>query len=414
MEWEAILGNAFDLIGVDMAYKSDKAETWGDLVAARAESEENKPFWSKIYREKGATHNIARSVPIPDMSIKEDLSLIDHALFVLSKRKTGDDTPLVYEFDGGSITVVGTSLHGIATIFDYDIVLYMCSHLAREMEKVKKIANDKSKGINNPKLPPRYIDIDTDDFLRFAQKTPGGARYEAMRDSLSRLKTTTVCIKQESGGYRRSGMFSYVGEYTIVEESNTKVRKSGKGRGVVKARVVIPNWIYDGIVRCEKPSVLTLHREYFSISSSVMRVLYRYAKRYGGLTGPIDVPVDEFHRISGSGNSLKEFTKQLKKILAKQPDLEEYAFSYISKGRGDNWISIKPKKRIGTSGPGGLPPVLTVEMREAAVSAAPDLDPDYLFEEWVNYSTRKGEEVRSPMRAFENFCLRKQQRKTGR
>lgn len=399
-----------NLTGAEMAYKSDKAETWGDLVAVHAESNTKSNLVRKTYEGRGVTHDVVDSIPFPDMSIKEDLSLIDHALFLLSKKKTGDDTPLVYEFDGGSIEVVGTSKHGIATIYDYDIVLYMCSHLAREMEKVKKIANDHSKGINNPKLPPRYIDIDTDEFLKFAQRKSGGLQYEAMRDALARLKTTTVSIKQEGDGYRRTGMFSYIGEYSITEESNTKVRHSKKGKGVVRARVAIPNWIYDGIVRSDKPTVLTLNREYFSISSSIMRVLYRFSKRYAGLKGQMDLPVEDFHRICGTSTPLSSFTKKLKQLVAKQEQLEEFAFSIKSRGRGKNVIHITPIKILPDSKVPGLPTALTVEMREAAVSAAPSYDPDYLFDEWVQYSKKKGEEVRSPLKAFESFCRQKYKR----
>ena len=323
------------------AYKSDNCRTWGDLIVA-SERDRKRMFLEKAYRSRGVTHNVTDAIPMPDLTIKDDLSLIDYALFVLSKRKTGDDTPLVYKFRGGSIEVIGTSKHGIATIYDYDIVLYMTSHLAKQMERVKAVAKDNSRGLTNPELPPRHIEFDTNDFLRFAKRKPGGSQYEAIRDALARLKTTTISIQQVEGGYRRAGMFSYIGDYLVTEESTTKLRKGEKGKGIVKAVITIPNWIYDGVVRPGKPTLLTLNEEFFTISSATLRMLYRYAKRYAGFGRPVELPVDEFRYLCGSSQTLGEFTRELKKLLtaARLESIREFSFILHSQGRGKNVIRI--------------------------------------------------------------------------
>ena len=86
---------------------------------------------------------------IHDAPIKDDFNLMDIAPFALSKT-TGEGV-IRYELKDSIITVEGGAQVGLATAYDYDIVISMISHLG---DATRRYRIDNSKGLR-PTLPPR-------------------------------------------------------------------------------------------------------------------------------------------------------------------------------------------------------------------------------------------------------------------
>lgn len=100
---------------------------------------------------------------------------------------------ITYDLNDSKITVTGSGEYGLATIFDYDIVIFMVSHLVRQMNKLK---NDVERGVKNPKLPPRIMHVNVSDLFKYIEIEDGGYQHKALLSKLQRLKGTLVEIEK--------------------------------------------------------------------------------------------------------------------------------------------------------------------------------------------------------------------------
>jgi len=144
-----------------MKYKSDNCTTWGDLVAL-SEKDEIQNHIKQAYSLMGTTHDSTETTPLADISIKDELCLMDIAPFTLTKQADLENLTLEYRLKDAKVSVSGLPQRGIATVYDYDIVLYIVSHLAKEMNKVKRIISDsEEKKKKNPRarinVNPNYL-----------------------------------------------------------------------------------------------------------------------------------------------------------------------------------------------------------------------------------------------------------------
>ncbi len=206
---------------------------------------------------------------LSDITNKDDQSLMDISPFGLGKKPRF--TPIEYDLKDAVVTVSGSSKYGMATIFDYDIVIFIVSHLTREMQLVK---NKVQYGNSNPVLPSRKIQPMVSDLFKFLKIKSGGEQYKLLMDKLARLKGTVITIDKKGSSKRRGGGFSLIGEYKVASETQ-------KGN-VSEIEIGIPDWIYDGIVTPETPTVLTLDPKYMLLKSGYHKFLDRIARKSAG------------------------------------------------------------------------------------------------------------------------------------
>jgi Replication initiator protein A len=394
-----------------MTYKSDNCKTWGDLVALSHEGDLQK-MMRLCYERDGITHDLRDNNPLADISIKDELCLMDIAPFTLAKKADLKNLVLEYKLKDAKVTISGLPERGIATVYDYDIVLYMVSHLAKEMNKVKKIiqnveeqrkANPKSKVYANPQLPSRFFEPNIETLLGFCGRPLGGLQYDAIHKSLLRLQGTSIAIEKfTADGYRRAGAFSYINDFQIIDKTD---------RGTIqKVRIGIPNWIYDGIVRIGTPTVLSMNRQYFDLSEGIQRFLHRYVTKNAGFGGTLKVSVRELHEKSGSKNTLPFFTRDLKNSIKKlkERSIQEFSIIYLSEGRGKNFVLFKKRDREITldNQIKACPIELNEDLKIKAEEIAPSYDSKWLFDSWIKWTTKKmgWKKVKSPEKAFLAFC----------
>ncbi|TFF17198.1 replication protein [Jiella endophytica] len=251
---------------------------------------------------------------IYDAPIKDDVNLMDVAPFSLSKRaRTGI---IQYELKDSLITIEGGAETGLATVFDYDIFLNMVSALADE---VRRYRVEDGKGLR-PSLPSKVYRPSVAHILKFCRRSSGGRQYEEIEAALGRLSKTTIKVTNLSGGKRRQvDSRPLIGEYRIISKTST-----GK---VDEVEVTIPDWVYLSIVRADKSlPLLTLHEDYFLISSGLGRFIYRLARKAAGKT-EARYGVREIHKRSGSPQEYRFFLRDLKELVTRtqafpMPDYE--------------------------------------------------------------------------------------------
>lgn len=277
------------------------------------------------------------SPPTYDAPLKDDVNLMDVAPFSLSKNnRTGI---IRYELPDAIITIEGGAETGLATAFDYDIFLHMVTSLTSAMKEYR-IAE--KKGLR-PTLPPRCYRPSMGEILSFARRGQGGRQYERIEGALDRLQATRIKITNLNHAAKRraSESFPLIGRYKVV--SRTKANK------IDTVEVDIPDWVYHGVVNPnDKPSVLTLHADYFLIAKPLARFIYRLARKSAGTTGIADYGLETVHARSGSSLPFAKFRKALQEIVedAKLCPLPEFNLEIVPAKRGEKLRMTKRGMQI--------------------------------------------------------------------
>ncbi|TCQ02100.1 replication initiator protein A [Rhizobium sp. PP-F2F-G36] len=241
---------------------------------------------------------------IYDAPIKDDVNLMDVAPFSLGKR--ANKGIIKYELKDSLITIEGGAESGLATVFDYDIFLNMVSYLAEEVQQYRKAER---RGLR-PTLPPKVYRPNASHILKFSRRSDGGKSYEDLEAALDRLANTTIKVVNLSGGKRRAvDSRPLISGYSVV--SRTGANK------IDMVEIVIPDWVYTSVVRNESTlPLLTLHQDYFLISSGLGRFIYRLARKAAGKS-PAKYYVKEVYERSGSTQELRKFAYDLREFVTR-------------------------------------------------------------------------------------------------
>lgn len=256
---------------------------------------------------------------VHDAPIKDDYNLMDIAPFALSKT-TGEGV-IQYELKDSLITVEGGAKVGLATAYDYDIVINMISHLA---DATRQYLVEEAKGLR-PSLPPRTYRPAASDILRFCRREGGGEQYLGLERALARLAATRITITSLTGegkGKRRTAeSFPLIGRFKVV--SRTAADR------VDQIEIDVPNWVYEGVVKPDgKPSILTLNPDYFLITRPIAKFLYRLARKAAG-TSSARYGMQELHRRSGSRLPHHKFKQAIREIAESAVPLPDYDLSIV-------------------------------------------------------------------------------------
>ena len=261
---------------------------------------------------------------IYDAPLKDDVNLMDVAPFSLGKTKR--EGIIRYELKDCIITIDGSASAGLATVFDYDIFLHMVSSLAEEANRYRRALE---KGLRVD-VPARVYRPNAAHILKFCRRSNGGKQYKDLEAALDRLKGTSVKVVNLGNGNRREVVtMSLVQDYKIVSRTTTG--------NVDQVEIIIPEWVYDGVVR-EKgnPQILTLNADYFLISQGLGRYLYRLSKRAAGKQ-VARYGMTELHKRSGSKQGLPQFAHHIRKFVesTRVAPLPEYDLEIIPGKRED-------------------------------------------------------------------------------
>jgi plasmid replication initiation protein len=242
---------------------------------------------------------------IYDAPIKDDVNLMDVAPFSLSKK--ANKGVLKYELKDSLITIEGGAESGLATVFDYDIFLNMVSYLAEEVQQFRKA----EQAGRRPNLPPKTYRPSASHILKFCRRSDGGKSYADLEAALDRLANTTIKVVNLAGGRRRQvDSRPLIGGYSVVS-------RTGANR-IDTVEITIPDWVYTSVVRNEKTlPLLTLHSDYFLISSGLGRFIYRLARKATGATGKAEYGVKALHERSGSSQEFRKFAYDLREFVAR-------------------------------------------------------------------------------------------------
>ncbi|TBF85704.1 replication initiator protein A [Rhizobium leguminosarum] len=243
---------------------------------------------------------------VHDAPIKDDFNLMDIAPFSLAK--SGGTGVIRYELKDSIITIEGGAEVGLATAYDYDIVINMISHLA---EATRRYRAEEAKGLK-PSLPPYVYRPAAAEILKFCRRELGGKQYEDLERALARLQATRIRITNLKGDSdardrRATESFPLIGRYKVVSRTNQD--------RIDQVEIEIPGWVYEGVVRPDgKPTILTLNPDYFLLSRPITRFIYRLARKAAGDTTAF-YSLRELRKRCAAKVPMRKFKKTIEEIV---------------------------------------------------------------------------------------------------
>ena len=227
-----------------------------------------------------------------DIAARDAQDLMAWPFFSLAKSKRV--RPIDFRMGEVSILVEATAEHGMATIWDADVLIWVASQIVE--------ARDAGRPTS------RLIAATPHEILAFTRRGTGKASYERLKAGLDRLQSTTIATSIRQRDARRRHRFSWINEW--------KERLDGSGRAL-GIEMIIPDWFYEGVI--DQALVLTIDPAYFALTGGLERWLYRLVRKHGGKQkGGWSFDFQHLHKKSGALSPVKRFAFDLRDIVRRQ------------------------------------------------------------------------------------------------
>jgi plasmid replication initiation protein len=311
-------------------------ESWAD-AAARLRKQQAETTRSNIRKPPAADCQPDFFVPtLYDVGARDSRSIMDVAVFRLSKRDKRAGEVIHYELTDGYVEVTAGP-DGMASVWDYDLVLMMVSHMTEAMNRYREGKGEKPGRVYRPHIS---------DILKFCRRGDGGRQAEEVEGALDRLKGTTIKNVRERPSPNGQRIMREVEAEGLIS-SYKVVSRTDNGK-IAAVEIEAPRWLHQEITEGKRPEVLTVHPDYFLIEPGIGRFIYRQARRAAGKNQAVWAFQTLYER-SGSAGTLKKFTFTLRKLIEAN-DLPEY---HLEEDQGQNGPLLVMTNRTWLTTDGG-------------------------------------------------------------
>lgn len=263
--------------------------------------------------------DLFRALP-GDFAPRDAQDLMAYPFFSLSKSHR--IAPIDFTAGGVSIRVEAVPHHGMATIWDADILIWAAS----------QIVEARDGGFRTSRL----MAATPYEILTFVGRGTSMRDYQRLKAALDRLQSTTVStsIRQPSEGRRHR--FSWINEW------QERTDHQGRPEGI---ELIVPDWFYRAVL--DDGLVLTIDRAYFGLTGGLDRWLYRLVRKHGGRQrGGWRFDFRHLHQKSGSLSPYKRFAFELRHIIRRQP-LPGYSLFLEVEAGGRTLLAFEPTPACG-------------------------------------------------------------------
>jgi plasmid replication initiation protein len=268
-----------------------------------------------------------------DASPRDQRDLMERPFFSLSKSPR--TKPILYRANDVEVQVFGMPEHGMATIWDADVLIWAASQIVRA----------ENLGL----ATSRFFRFTPYQLLRGVGRPTGNQQYLLLKAALARLQSTVIATTIRNGEHWRRRQFSWINEW---EEMSTR---AGRVEGM---EFVLPDWFYSSVV--DRSLVLTIDPAYFRLTGGIERWLYRVARKHAGRQRHGWMfEFAHLHAKSGSLARVSDFALDIRRIAARQR-LPGYRLLIERKGRTEllrilpadpSTVPVNnPVNRLGRSG----------------------------------------------------------------
>ena len=235
---------------------------------------------------------------VADAVLKDIMPQMEHPFYSLSKKPEKKER---FYRNGDNWLKVTPSIHGLATIYDKDILIYCISQV---MARLKQGEQELSKRIR----------INSAELLRFTNRGISGRDYMALDEALERLRGTTISTNIRTGDEEQTDIFG------LIDSASVRRKYGYEGR-LLWCEVVLSDWVLNAIRANE---VLTLHRDYFRLRKPLERRVYELSRKHCGQQEKWKISLELLYKKSGSQSPVKKF-RYLIKNLATSNHLPDYS-----------------------------------------------------------------------------------------
>ncbi|WP_266064143.1 replication initiator protein A [Brucella intermedia] len=237
--------------------------------------------------------DLFHALPGTDFAPRDAQDLMAYPFFSLSK--THRVAPI--DFSAGNVTIRVEAVpdHGMATIWDADILIWAAS----------QIVEARDAGLRTSRL----MAATPYEILKFVGRGTSLRDYQRLKAALDRLQSTTVAttIRQPAEGRRHR--FSWINEWKEMTD------RHGRPDGI---EMILPDWFYQAVL--DDALVLTIDRAYFDLTGGLDRWLYRIVRKHGGRQRDgWRFDFRHLHQKSGSLAPFRRFVFELRDIVRRQP-----------------------------------------------------------------------------------------------
>lgn len=265
-------------------------ETKSEIKKASKKNKSKQKNTEVILYKKNPARDLIEMMEVPFLS--------------LSKNRRN---PIIYESSDGTrkVKVTRHTGHFLASIYDWDIILFIAS-------KMQGILN------SGKDIPPRTMIVPRHEILTAIHKHNVNTQQKELEKSLHRLKRTAIDTTIRNEDYRYKSDFGFLDSWEYTERKDIK-----------EIKITLSQWLYDGI--CAQGALLKVDPAYFDITSGLKRFLYRTARKHAGNNKDgWEFSIEILHEKSGSEREFKKFKSDLKAAVIAN-DIPGYAMEWIQK-----------------------------------------------------------------------------------
>jgi plasmid replication initiation protein len=235
--------------------------------------------------------DLFRALP-GDLAARDAQDLMAYPFFSLAK--TPRITPIDFRMNGIAIRVEAVPEHGMATIWDADVLIWAAS----------QIVAARDAGLPTSRL----MAATPHEILTFTGRGASARDYHRLKAALDRLQSTTVATSLRRTNERRLHRFSWINEWTERADAH------GRPDGI---DLIVPDWFYRAAL--DDALVLTIDRAYFALTGGLERWLYRLVRKHAGSQrAGWRFEFRHLHSKSASLSPFKRFAFDLREIARRQ------------------------------------------------------------------------------------------------
>lgn len=228
-------------------------------------------------------------------SLRDDVDIMSLPFF--SIEKTPRMEPIEFErivSDRRQYIRVSPGEFGLATIWDNDIILYLRTQIIEALNKQQDVG--------------RRVSFHIHDCLVATGRRTGGREYEAFKEALTRLKTTSVLTNISTSDEIADEGFGWLESFRIRKE-----RMSSGVERMASCEVVVSEWLFGLFVNSRR--ALAIDSAYFELQGGLERKLYGILRKHLGQQSFWQIGTDTLKDLCGVKRDLRRFTYDLKKIV---------------------------------------------------------------------------------------------------
>ena len=251
-----------------------------------------------------------------EIAPRDAQDLMSYPFFSLAKSPRV--RPIDFRMGDVAIRVEATPEHGMATIWDADVLIWAAS----------QIVEARDAGLKTSRLmatSPYAI-------LTFIGRGTSARDYHRLKAALDRLQSTSIATTLRQHTERRMHRFSWVNEWKECVDAQ------GRAQGI---EMILPDWFYSAVLN--DALILTIDRAYFDLTGGLERWLYRLVRKHGGRQAAgWRFGVAHLYAKSGSLSPLRRFAFELRDIVRRQP-LPGYTLCFERTITGEDILSFQPR-----------------------------------------------------------------------